>query len=178
MLCGWDLTLEAIHESDWRPADEHHANTEASILNIDENNQNNQIIEQRVCVNGHPMAEGDFICLECGEDAAVKPRHIEEQSQSVIGNWLLKQRINQVDSPRERYLVTHIESEKNGVLTLYQKGEEPDPSIYQVLQLIPTDHVPEFYENRPLGNRAWHVTELLEGGSLSQFIQQGDFWQP
>ncbi len=27
---------------------------------------------------------------------------------------------------------------------LYQKGEEPDPTIYQVLQLIPTDHVPEF----------------------------------
>lgn len=178
VLCGWDLTLEAIHESGWRPTDEHHANTEASILNIDENNQNNQIIEQRVCVNGHPMAEGDFICLECGEDAAFEPRHIEEQSQSVIGNWLLKRRINQVDSPRERYLVTHIESEKNGVLTLYQKGEEPDPSIYQVLQLIPTDHVPEFYETGRWENRAWHVTELLEGGSLSQFIQQGDFWQP
>ncbi|MCB6144791.1 hypothetical protein LHK12_05370 [Providencia rettgeri] len=63
------------------------------------------------------------------------------------------------------------------MLTLYQKGEEPDPTIYQVLQLIPTDHVPEFYETGRWENRAWHVTEFLEGGSLSQFIQQGEFWQ-
>ncbi|MBO1916641.1 hypothetical protein J4727_18740 [Providencia rettgeri] len=45
------------------------------------------------------------------------------------------------------------------MLTLYQKGEEPDPTIYQVLQLIPTDHVPEFYETGRWENRAWHVTE-------------------
>lgn len=177
-LCGWDLTLEPIHEAGWHPTDEHHAATEASTLNIDESNQNNQIIEQRVCVNGHPMDDGDFICLECGADAALEPRDIETQSQPRIGNWRIERRINQIDSPRERYLVTQIESEKSGVLTLYQKGEEPDPTIYQVLKLIPTDHVPEFYETGRWENRAWHVTELLEGGSLSQFIQQGDFWQP
>ncbi|MEQ4777838.1 AAA domain-containing protein [Providencia huaxiensis] len=177
-LCGWDLTLEPIHESGWRPIDVPNSSVEHPQLHIDENNQNNQIIEQRVCVNGHPMGEGDFICLECGEDAAVELRNTEEPSQTRIGNWRLERRINQTDSPRERYLVTHIESEKSGVLTLYQKGEEPDPTIYQVLQLIPTDHVPEFYETGRWENRAWHVTELLEGGSLNQFIQQGDFWQP
>ncbi|MEY0973366.1 protein kinase domain-containing protein [Providencia huaxiensis] len=173
-FCGWDLTLEAIHESGWRPIDEPNTSIERPQLNIAENNQ---IIEQRVCVNGHTMDEGDFICLECGEDAAVEPSNAEEQSQQLIGNWRLERRINQNDSLRERYLVTHIESEKSGVLTLYQKGEEPDPTIYQVLQLLPTDHVPEFYETGRWENRAWHVTELLEGGSLSQFIQQGDFWQ-
>ncbi|MEQ5320212.1 AAA domain-containing protein [Providencia rettgeri] len=176
-FCGWDLTLEAIHETGWRPIDEHNTSIESPKLSIDENNQNNQIIEQRVCVNGHSMDEGDFICLECGADAALELSNIEEQSQRLIGNWRLERRINQNDSPRERYLVTHIENDKNGVLTLYQKGEEPDPTIYQVLQLIPTDHVPEFYETGRWENRAWHVTELLEGGSLSQFIQQGEFWQ-
>lgn len=173
-LCGWDLTLEPIHPEGWRPEVQQTSPVEAPFGN-DGETQNHQ---QRHCENGHLMAEDDFICLECGADVAAEPViEILSSPHQQIGAWRLERRINGSDSPRERYFVTHCTEEKNGVLTLYQKGEEPDPAVYQVLKRIPTDHVPEFYEYGRFENRAWHVTEMLEGGSLSQFIQQGEFWQ-
>lgn len=173
-LCGWDLTLEAIHPEGWRPEDvqvnsnDFPANDTAEAENL----------HQRHCENGHPMDAEDFICLECGADVAAEGA-IDEPSSSYpqIGSWRIERRVNATDSPRERYFVTHCDEEKSGVLTLYQKGEEPEPEVYQVLKRIPTDHVPEFYDTGRFENRAWHVTEMLAGGSLSQFIQRGEFWQ-
>ncbi|WP_369311470.1 AAA domain-containing protein [Providencia rettgeri] len=173
-LCGWDLTLEPIHPEGWRPETRQVSPIEVPTRGEKETEN----APARYCENGHPMAEDDFICLECGADAAVEPAAVVSSSPvQYIGPWRIERRINSVDSPRERYFVTHNQEEKSGVLTLYLKGEEPDPAVYQTLKRIPTDHVPEFYDTGRFENRAWHVTEMLEGGSLSQFIQQGEFWQ-
>ncbi len=183
--CGWDLTLEPIHESGWRPlTGESVGLIDIPVVETESINTDNPSLSSLVCTNGHPMNDGDFICFTCGADAA--PSHVHENTdvlapespKQIIGDWQLEQRINGIDSTRERYLVNHITTGQCGILTLYQKGEEPDPAVYQVLKLIPTDHVPEFYQIGRWQQRAWHVTERLSGGSLSQFIEQGDFWQP
>lgn len=179
--CGWDLTLESIQNEDWQPPLQQNVTTDHEILAGD-NVVDIATTDEIVCVNGHPMDADDLICLQCGADAALSNDSNAEQqdtsSHRYIDEWCLEQRINEIDSARERYAVTNRLTGQVGVLTLYQKGEEPDPAIYQVLKLIPTEHVPQFYETGRWENRAWHVTEKLTGGSLSQFIQQGDFWRP
>ncbi|MEQ4922290.1 protein kinase domain-containing protein [Proteus hauseri] len=181
--CGWDLTIEPIHESGWRPSSIAASSIATPSIERSPADSKSPLI-QRVCLNGHPMGDDDFICFECGADAADNLEIIDtsanetNKSEQLIGDWRLEQRINGVNSQRERYNVTHINTAQEGVLTLYLKGEEPDPAIYQVLNLISTEHVPVFYEIGRWDNRVWHVTERLMGGSLSQFIKQGEFWQP
>lgn len=175
--CGWDLTIEPIHGSGWRP-------TPAVIPSIDvaESVIVPDILDMqpRVCLNGHLIGDDDFICFECGADPApfAQREIIANERDELIGDWRLELRINSLNSERERYNVSNIKTGKEGVLTLYLKGEEPDPAIYQVLNLISTDHIPVFYETGRWENRVWHVTERLKGGSLSQFIERGEFWQP
>ncbi|MCK1142982.1 AAA domain-containing protein [Providencia stuartii] len=182
--CGWDLTLEPIHDEDWE------APNQDKVISIDTAKDNQGIdlahdtppIKNSVCTNGHPMEEGELICFQCGADIAEEQQSDINQpvilAERMIGNWCLQQRINDVDSERERYAVTNKITGQVGVLTLYQKGEEPDLAIYQVLNVIPVEHIPVFYETGRWENRAWHVTETLTGGSLSQFIQRGEFWRP
>lgn len=177
--CGWDLTLESIHDENWQPPLQE-AESQTISLDTPAVDEVAHPISSLVCLNGHPMDANDLICLECGVDAAPEGDNSSLQQahapERLIGNWGIQQRINGADSIRERYLVINQQTGQEGVLTLYQKGEEPDPTIYQVLKLISTDHVPHFYETGRWENRAWHVTEKLTGGSLSQFIQQGEFW--
>lgn len=175
-LCGWDLTIEPIHESGWRPSPPISSSIDTPAIIPDLNHD-----QPRKCINGHLMGEDDFICFECGADPADEIENndvSDNETFRLIGDWRLEQRINSINSERERYNVSNIKTDQEGVLTLYLKGEEPDPAIYQVLNLISTDHIPVFYETGRWENRAWHVTERLNGGSLSQFIERGDFWQP
>ncbi|MDC9598233.1 AAA domain-containing protein [Xenorhabdus anantnagensis] len=182
--CGWDLSAEPIHESGWRPQLPDSTPTAGPA---DANHQEHT----DVCVNGHPMEESDLICLLCGEDSArfsaenpverdtilssEKPAPTEPAS---IGDWLPGERINRSDSPRERYNVTHRKTGRQGVLTLYQLGEEPDQSVYDVFRLLPRSHVPELLDTGRQHGRPWHVTEHISGGSLEAFIVRGDYWQP
>ncbi len=54
------------------------------------------------------MDEWGFLsALSVGRMQLFELSNIEEQSQRLIGNWRLERRINQNDSSRERYLVTH-----------------------------------------------------------------------
>ncbi|EKT62955.1 AAA domain-containing protein [Providencia burhodogranariea] len=182
--CGWDLTLESIHDEGWKPPLQdavipdnlNRSDSPSTVDNIPTSH-----IYALQCANGHPMEVGELICFQCGADAAdndqIATNNDNTQTHQTIGDWHLEQRINAIDSTRERYAVTNSQSMQPGILTLYRKGEEPDPAIYQVLKLISVDHVPVFYDAGRWENRAWHVTEKLVGGSLSQFIAQGDFWR-
>ncbi|MBD2797138.1 DUF4011 domain-containing protein [Xenorhabdus sp. 18] len=178
--CGWDLSAEPIHESGWRP--QLPAST-PTVEFVDTELQE----PIYACVNGHPMEEGDLMCLQCGADAAEfsaeNPSGQEDTTPSLaepiaIGEWLLGERINNSDSPRERYNVTHRETRRQGVLTLYPLGEEPDQSVYNVFRLLPQNHVPALLDTGRQHGRPWHVTEHISGGSLEAFIIRGDYWQP
>ncbi|WP_244175567.1 protein kinase domain-containing protein [Xenorhabdus vietnamensis] len=178
--CRWDLSAEPIHETGWRPqAPDSVPTAESADAELQEHIY--------VCVNGHPMEEGDLICLQCGEDAAefsVETPIAQnttllpaEPVPAYIGDWMLGERINGSDSPRERYYVTHQKTGQQGILTLYLLGEEPDQSVYDVFRLLPKSHVPELLDTGRQHGRPWHVTEHIPGGSLEVFIVRGDYWQ-
>jgi hypothetical protein len=53
------------------------------------------------------------------------------------------------------------------VITLYNPGSEPDPSVYDVLRSLPRDHVPEIIETGRVEGRAYEVTEEFTAGTLA-----------
>ena len=187
-LCSWDLSAEPIHAEGWRPIP---IVVQASVENID---TETILSTEFHCVNGHAMDAGDLMCLVCGADAADSP--IEQNDNrinnleaanidaiaiietTIIGDWQLLERINQTNSVRERYRVQHQIDGRQGVLTLYNSGFEPDPAIYALLHTLPREHVPEFFAVGRWNERAWHVAEELTGGSLAAFIASGSYWQP
>ncbi|PHM54408.1 protein kinase domain-containing protein [Xenorhabdus sp. KK7.4] len=193
--CGWDLSAEPIHKSGWRPQLPESISTDITTIPTEARLQE----QVYVCVNGHPMEEDDLICLQCGGDAAefsvednvdqdtlflsaealIESAFTEPTSNNLmsVGNWLVGERINNKGNYRERYHVTHQDTGRQGVLTLYQQGEEPDLSVYDVYRILPNSHVPELLETGRQYDRSWHVTEYIPGGSLEDFIALGNEWQ-
>lgn len=176
--CDWDLSSEPIHAKGWRPI---------AVVSAEE------IVQQATpalpptthCQYGHPMDDGDLICMVCGADAAdiatpppaaTPPTDFGTVTQ--IGPWKILRRINHNDSIRERYLAQHQESGQHGVLTLYAYGAEPDLAVYEVIRNLPREHVPEILETGRWNARAWQVAEEITSGSLADAATQGDFWQP
>lgn len=116
-------------------------------------------VASRSCANGHPLGDGDLMCLECGEEEAVS-------QAAVIGDWKLGQRLSQ-SAVHERFLAERRSDGHQGVLTWYHAGSEPDPEVYALLRRIDLDHVPETLEMGRWADRAFLVSEELAGGSLA-----------
>jgi primosomal replication protein N'' len=179
--CDWDLSSEPIHANGWRPI---------AVVSAEEILQEATEILAALpamihCQNGHPMEEGDLICMVCGADAAdvatpqptaAPPADFGVVTQ--IGHWKILRRINQHDSIRERYQAQHQQSGQQGILTLYAYGAEPDMAVYEVVRTLPREHVPEILETGRWNARAWQVAEEITSGSLADAATQGDFWQP
>ncbi|WP_411751925.1 AAA domain-containing protein [Serratia sp. (in: enterobacteria)] len=179
--CDWDLSSEPIHANGWRPI---------AVVSAEEIVQ---VTTETVaalpamahCQNGHPMEDGDLICMVCGADAAdlatpppAAAPAADFGTVTQIGHWKILRRINQHDSIRERYQAQHQESGQQGILTLYAYGAEPDMAVYEVVRNLPREHVPEILETGRWNARAWQVAEEITSGSLADAATQGDFWQP
>ncbi|TQI77813.1 AAA domain-containing protein [Serratia fonticola] len=182
--CGWDLSSEPIHAKGWRPI---------AIISAEDVAQEATdgvaALQERVhCQNGHPMEEGDMICMVCGADAVdtataisplpAPPPSVDCGTATQIGHWKILRRINHNDSVRERYQVQHQENGQHGVLTLYAYGAEPDLAVYEVIRNLPREHIPDIIETGRWNARAWQVAEEMVSGSLADAAARGDFWQP
>ena len=137
------------------------------------------------CIGGHPMNEGDLMCLVCGADAAVQGTSIEDDAgteleqpvsgtlveptpeETQIDGWRLQRRISSTDGVRERYICQHRDTNRQAVLTLYRPGAEPDPAVYDVIGRLPREHVPEIIATGRWDGRAYEVAEELSGGTLA-----------
>lgn len=179
--CDWDLSSEPIHANGWRPI----AVVSAEEIVQEANESLAALPETAHCQNGHPMEDGDLICMVCGADVAdvaTPPPTITPPADfgtvTQIGHWQILRRINQHDSIRERYQAQHQESGQHGILTLYAYGAEPDMAVYEVVRNLPREHVPEILETGRWNARAWQVAEEITSGSLADAATQGDFWQP
>lgn len=152
--CGWDLSSLQERAEGWRPAD-----VVASLVLPD---------EAARCVNGHPVDEGDLICTACGVDlsagTASSPDCVD---MTVIDGWQLGKRLPGHSRVRERFLAVHETDGRQGVLTLYALGNEPDPAVYDVLRQLPRDHVPAILATGRWNDRPYEVTEELTGGTLA-----------
>lgn len=124
----------------------------------------------RVCSNGHPVPDGDQLCLQCGTAVreAVEAPAPEPRVPLEISGWHLEQPVPESgeDSPFERFYARDS-SGRQGVLTLYRAGVEPDPAVHEVLRRMPRDHIPELFATGRLELRAWEVSERIEGSSLA-----------
>lgn len=61
------------------------------------------------------------------------------------------------------------------MLSLYAAGSDPDPEIYQALGAVSIGHVPEILETGRLGERAYEITEFIDGGTLADVgVPAGD----
>lgn len=169
--CNWDLSHVPLHESGWRqePATE----TAGEDGNI------------KRCPNGHPVEEGDVICLVCGADiddeAAITDTSATGLSElntgvdgTEIAGWILGERLHSSSAVREGFVVTHNETGRRAVLTLYANGSEPDPAVYDALRSLPRDHVPEIIQTGRWEDRAYEIAEEISGGSLLSLLPMDD----
>lgn len=166
--CGWELSAEAIHPEGWRPQPVITAEALEPQPEVTAHSSSTL-----VCSNGHAMADGDLMCLVCGAD----PLAAEQQpatappaaadSETVIEGWRLLRQIGS-GGVRERFIAEHRETAHQAVLTLYQAGAEPDPSVYEALRRLPREHVPEIILTGRWDERAFEVAEELTGGTLAE----------
>lgn len=71
--CNWDLSSLPIREDGWRPQD---VVTAEVARHLNEAAEPVPVSPPRLaCTNGHPMSDGDLMCLECGADPAPADAH-------------------------------------------------------------------------------------------------------
>nr|WP_239005998.1 AAA domain-containing protein [Burkholderia territorii] len=180
--CNWDLSSVPIRAAGWRPQD---------VVTAEALSQEAAAVASRAaartsfaCMNGHPMNDGDLMCLECGADPALHsgPRALDTahpdpdggttedttpSEETRIDGWRLLHQISSTDGVRERYAAQQDETGRQAVLTLYRPGAEPDPAVYDVIRRLPREHVPEIIATGRWDQRAYEVAEELSGGTLA-----------
>lgn len=130
---------------------------------------------ERLCVNGHPVSEGDLLCLICGADLASEVPEPPPLSETVIDGWRLVESLDTHSSIHERFVVEAEDGKRRALLTLYRARSEPDSSILQTLRRQPLAHVPEILGSGRWNDRAYDVMEFITGGSLQDLgCQDGD----
>jgi primosomal replication protein N'' len=174
--CGWDLTPVSITD------------TEAVEVAVATPTSGQSASLPRTCPDGHPVEAGDLICPTCGSDvpeegaAGLRPSELSrgdsesqgkdevpvpaESSETVIGAWRLLKSIGVAASVRDRYIAQRKSDGREAVLTLYREGAEPDPQVYDVLQRLPLDHIPEIIERGRWEGRPYEVSEHMPGGNF------------
>ncbi|MEO1600413.1 MAG: AAA domain-containing protein [Pseudomonadota bacterium] len=125
------------------------------------------------CPNGHPIEPGDIMCGTCGEiieepgPAPTSPDPQESVPEpTVIDGWTVVADISTPNSIRRHFRVEDHNG-RTGLLTLYTaEGAEPDPEVYDELQRLSLDHMPEIYATGRHDDHPYDVTEFITGGDL------------
>lgn len=177
--CQWDLSAIPIREPGSRPqAIVTAESTERAITDADADagtgtgTGTGTTGISLACSNGHPMNDGDLMCLVCGADPAIAAGDAthpgdtrgdasadQPASETQIDGWRLIRQISSSDSTRERYIAQHRDDNRQAVLTLYRDGAEPDPSVYEVVRRLPREHVPEIIATGRWEGRAYEVAD-------------------
>lgn len=122
------------------------------------------------CVNGHSMEPGDQFCILCGADPASQAPVEPEAPVQVteVEGWRMVSRIPTETEPWERFLVEDSTQGRNGILTLYREGFEPDTAVQDALKRTHKDHIPELLASGRFQERAFEVIEHIQGESLAK----------
>ena len=97
------------------------------------------------CTNGHPLDEGDQLCLACGAGPSTDgtepvtapiPAATEvSAAPTVIDGWTVLRRLPVAAAePWERFIVGRDGGD--ALQTLYNAGAEPDPAVHEVLRRL------------------------------------------
>jgi hypothetical protein len=153
ILCGWDLTGEDIHQ-------DHPPIGDGEIAKP----------RQLTCPNGHEISEGDLLCRTC--NCVIDP----SPPTRVIAGWSVLADLPAEGIVRTRHRVRHVSDDRQGVLTLYSPGSEPDPTVYEALQRrVSADHIAALLDFGRWEGQVYEVTEEIHGGSLATLqLDAGD----
>lgn len=154
--CDWNLSDEPIRQAGWVPP-------VTTIVAPP---------EHRHCTNGHLIGPADLMCTTCGADPADETNLPTDSDPTptdviIVDGWRLVEQISSIPRARDRYIAERVEDQQRALLTLYHYGAEPDPSVYEVLNRISLEHIPEIYATGRWDDRAYEVSEILTGGVLS-----------
>lgn len=156
--CYFPLTSQPIVAPDWQPSS---AATVAEVA-------------QLRCPNGHQLDVGDLICPVCQGAPIARERQEVPETQEVtneeprvIDGWQVGGALVTTSRVRECFHATNAADGRTGILTFYAEGSEPDLAVYDVLRLLPRDHVPEIMSTGRWEGRAYEVSEELTAGSLA-----------
>ncbi len=132
-----------------------------------ENEEAVSVAHQRVCVEGHPVEDGDIICLVCGS-AVVEPG--EDTSDNYIGqvleDWRIEEQIHQESESEDYFVVKGGGNDRQAFMILYKDNYEPDLAIYQVMERMDHDHLPDLIKTGRWHNRPYEIHEWINYGSL------------
>ncbi len=170
-LCAWDLLEIEIQEDP----------LEGEVAPLHPTVAVNAVL---ACPNRHPIDAGDLICPECGADIIEQPAIVERpptdaasgQSQAhdehlpeLVTGWQTVSILPTTDEVRQRYHVRRLGDGREGLLTIYRPGSQPDSQVYDALQSrVPREHIVELIEYGELQGRYYDVTERIEHGSLAK----------
>ncbi|WFU04592.1 AAA domain-containing protein (plasmid) [Rhizobium sp. CB3171] len=171
--CNWDLTSVAIREPGM--SSDQPINVGSSVPT-----SGAPVAYAWTCPNGHPIEEGDLLCLTCGaeieidspapvavvSDSAIDTNPVSASVPTEISGWTVESRITSSSAVRERFIATNPVSGQKGVLTLYADGAEPDTAVYDAIRNMPLDHLPEIFEIGRWNDRAYEISEEITGGTL------------
>ena len=190
--CGWDLSREAMHQPGWRPQQVVTAEASTVVASSALICVNGHPMEagDLMCMacGAEPAVQAavDANVAQATNESAVDTATVVPSSaamqtptppasetagataaETIIEGWRLIRQVSSTDGMRDRYLAEQLEGGRQGLLTLYHPGAEPDPSVYVVLQRLPRDFVPDIITTGRWQDRAFEVAEVMEGGTLA-----------
>ena len=159
LICNWDLSAEPIRPAGWRP-------TELSAPAAEPTKTTS-----RQCLNGHAVEDDDLICLVCGADVAEEPATPTLAPEALaaehrVEGWRILESMTSTSGSCERFKVAD-DSGRPAVLELYRPGLEPEPKVYEALENVSREHVPEIFSHGRWEGRAYLVLERLTGETLA-----------
>ena len=126
------------------------------------------------CRNGHPMDAGEFMCMVCGEPAAVEPIDStpvewantpgEKPPPRVVHGWTLGTELGVISGESDLFLATKESADAIGVhetavFKHYRRGIEPEASLYPALRALDPDHGLRLLDAGRSEDRAFEVWE-------------------
>jgi hypothetical protein len=103
---------------------------------------------------------------EVQPDPSPSPR--QPEAETIIEGWRLLDSMPSSSAVSERFVAIRDTDGRRGLLTLYSSGSEPDQAVYDVVQRLSRDHVPEIFARGRWCDRAYDVAEEFTGGTLAE----------
>lgn len=154
--CGWDLTQESLR-------------IPGQLDAAQESNSPSR--EDRYCMNTHLLEPGDEICFVCGASVAEDISGLEELpsvTATIIDGWLVLDRMDSHSEFYEQFIVERYGHRAQ--LTFYNTDFYPNTSIYDVLNRLPKDYIPQLISYGVWQCRSYDVVDLILQDNLLSLI--------
>lgn len=149
VLCDWTLLSEpAIN-----PTAE-----QVAVTGVD-NEAVVAVESQRTCEEGHTVEDGAGI-VDINQDLE------GNYSGEEIESWRIEEQIFLGSKSEDYYIVKGGGNDRQAFMILYKESYEPDPIIYQAMERMDRDHLPDLVLTGRWRNRPYEVHEWINFGSL------------